>query len=65
VYESTDSLAIARKLAQKKAASLRRLDPMVARRRLAGMLARRGFEYDVVKPVIDEVLGHGQERSDE
>ncbi|HRK32350.1 MAG TPA: RecX family transcriptional regulator [Tepidisphaeraceae bacterium] len=60
VYETTDSLAIARQLAQKKAASLRRLEPMVARRRLAGMLARRGFEYDVVKPVIDEVIGYGQ-----
>lgn len=57
VYETTDSLSIARRLAEKKAASLRRLDPLVARRRLAGMLARRGFEYDVVKPVIDEVLG--------
>jgi regulatory protein len=57
VYEATDSLAIARQLARKKAASLRRLDPLVARRRLAGMLARRGFEYDVVKPVIDELLG--------
>jgi regulatory protein len=57
VYEATDSLGIARQLAQKKAPALRRLDPVVARRRLAGMLARRGFEYDVVKPVIDEVLG--------
>lgn len=57
VYEATDSLAIARRLAEKRAASLKRLDPIVARRRLAGMLARRGFEYDVVKPVIDEVLG--------
>lgn len=57
VYEATDSLAIARKLAEKKAPSLKRLDPQVARRRLAGMLARRGFEYEVVRPVIDEVLG--------
>ncbi len=57
VYESHDSLEVARKLAQKKAPSLRKLDPMVARRRLAGMLARRGFEYDVVRPVIDEVVG--------
>lgn len=64
VYETTDSLGIARKLAQKKAASLRRLDPLVARRRLAGMLARRGFEYDVVKPVIDEVLEYGHEQAD-
>jgi regulatory protein len=57
VYDATDSLAIARRLAKKRASSLQRLDPIVARRRLAGMLARRGFEYDVVKPVIDELLG--------
>jgi regulatory protein len=57
VYEAHDSLAVARQLAQKKAASLRKLDPLVARRRLAGMLLRRGFEYDTVRPVIDEVLG--------
>jgi regulatory protein len=52
-----DSLAMARALAEKKAGSLKRLEPVVARRRLAGMLMRRGFDYDVVKPVIDEVLG--------
>lgn len=65
VYEGTDSLGIARKLASKRAASLRRLEPMVARRRLAGMLARRGFEYEVVKPVIDEVLGDAQDCVDD
>jgi regulatory protein len=64
VYEATDSLAIARKLAEKKAPSLKRLDPQVARRRLAGMLARRGFEYEVVRPVIDEALGDKQPDKD-
>ena len=57
VYDVHDSLASARQLAQKKAPSLRRLDSMTARRRLAGMLLRRGFDYDTVRPVIDEVLG--------
>lgn len=58
VYDTHDSLGVARELAQKKRASLMKLDPQVARRRLAGMLMRRGFEYDVVRPVIDEVLGN-------
>ena len=58
VYDTHDSLSVARGLAQKKAKSLAKLDPQVARRRLAGMLMRRGFEYDVVRPVIDEVLGN-------
>jgi regulatory protein len=64
VYDPHDSLAVARTLAQKKAPSLRKLDPVVARRRLAGMLGRRGFDYDTIRPVIDEVLGYGDETHD-
>jgi regulatory protein len=63
VYDPADSLAAARELAAKKAPSLRKLDPQVARRRLIGMLQRRGFDYDEIKPVVDEALGGGQ-RSD-
>jgi len=59
VYDKTDSTAAARMLAEKKAASLKKLEPAVARRRLAGMLMRRGFDYETIKPVIDEVLGGG------
>jgi regulatory protein len=59
VYEKTDSSAAARMLAEKKAGSLKKLEPVVARRRLAGMLMRRGFDYETIKPVIDEVLGGG------
>jgi regulatory protein len=61
VYESNDNVAEARKLAQKQAARLKKLDPQVARRRLAGMLARRGFDYDSIKPVIEEVIGRDQD----
>ena len=57
VYESTDRLAMARELAEKHAPRLRRLDPIVARRRLFGVLLRRGFEYETVRPVVDAVLG--------
>jgi regulatory protein len=57
VYESTDSMAIARELAATQLPRLKKLDPLKARRRLAGMLARRGFDYDDIRPVIDEVLG--------
>jgi regulatory protein len=61
VYEKTDSVAVAKALAQKQAARLKRLDPMVARRRLVGMLQRRGFDYDAIKPVVDEVLGDARD----
>lgn len=57
VYEQTDSLGLARQLAQKQAGRLKKLEPTVARRRLAGMLQRRGFDYETIRPVIDEVLG--------
>jgi regulatory protein len=57
VYGQLDSTSIARSLALKHAARLRRLDPVVARRRLVGMLQRRGFDYDSIAPVVAEVLG--------
>jgi len=66
VYDPHDSLAVARALAQKQAPRLRKLDPIVARRRLVGMLGRRGFDYETIRPVIDEVLGyHHDKREDE
>jgi len=57
VYEATDTLAVARELARKQAPRLKKLEPQVARRRLVGMLQRRGFDYDDIKPVVEEVLG--------
>ena len=57
VYEAHDSMATAREVAQGKMKSLARLEPHVARRRLMGMLLRRGFDFDTIKPVIEEALG--------
>ena len=57
VYESRDNLAVAKDLAMRKMKSLARLEPHVAKRRLMGMLLRRGFDFDTIKPVIAEVLG--------
>lgn len=57
VYDSQDSVSVARELARKKAPGLKKLEPIVARRRLVGMLQRRGFDYESIKPVVDEVLG--------
>jgi len=57
VYSEHDSTAVARQLAEKQAPRLKRLDPAVARRRLVGMLQRRGFDYESIKPVVDQVLG--------
>lgn len=60
VYDAHDTLAVARQLAEKQAPRLKRLDPAVARRRLVGMLLRRGFDYEDIRPVVDEALGSGE-----
>jgi regulatory protein len=60
--DAGDSAAAASLLARKHAPRLRRLDPQAARRRLAGMLQRRGFDYETIKPVIDRVLGADSQR---
>ena len=57
VYAGRDNAAEARELARKQLPRLKRLDAQVARRRLVGMLQRRGFDYEDIRPVIDEVLG--------
>ncbi|WP_446698862.1 regulatory protein RecX [Aestuariimicrobium sp. T2.26MG-19.2B] len=51
-----DELRSARQIAEKKARSLARLDPVVARRRLEGVLARRGYGPSVIIRVCREVL---------
>lgn len=60
VFEGHDSLKVARELASKKAPSLLKLDNMTARRRLMGLLLRRGFTFEEIKPVLDETLGTEQ-----
>lgn len=63
-YEATDSMAMARELANKHLPRLLRLPPEVARRRLFGVLLRRGHDYETVRPVVEELLGDASERAD-
>ncbi|MEM6561797.1 MAG: regulatory protein RecX, partial [Planctomycetota bacterium] len=56
VYAEHDDRAVALQLAVKKLRGLARFDDATKRRRLYGMLARRGFESEVCASVIDEVL---------
>ena len=64
VYDQTDTFAVARELARKQAPRLRKLEGQIARRRLAGMLQRRGFDYDDIKPVLDEFIGRDRDGID-
>ena len=60
VYQDkSDTLALAMKLAERQAARLKRLDPAVAKRRLVGMLLRRGYDFTYIKPVVEKILGKG------
>jgi regulatory protein len=54
VYSRVNSSQLAKKLADKHAARLSRLDPETARRRLAGLLHRRGFDGDSVQAAIEQ-----------
>ena len=65
VFESGEAAQNARLLAEKQAPRLRKLEPAVARRRLVGMLQRRGFDYETIKPIVDEVLGRGSSDPDD
>ncbi|HQD23321.1 MAG TPA: regulatory protein RecX [Arachnia sp.] len=46
-------------LARRRARSLAGLEPHVARRRLAGVLARRGYSPSIVSTALAEALGSG------
>jgi regulatory protein len=56
IEELVDPLDSARKAAQKKFSNYRRADDITFRRRMTGYLSRRGFDYDTVRTVIDELL---------
>lgn len=56
--DGADERSAARALAEKKVRAMSRLDPQVRRRRLTGMLARRGFSSAVVNDVLSEILDH-------
>jgi regulatory protein len=56
-----DEQAGATEIARSKLRSYRELEPEVARRRLGGFLARRGYGYAVIKPVLDELFGESDE----
>jgi regulatory protein len=57
---SRDAVADATELARKKLRSLTRFDPLTRKRRLWGMLARRGFDRDT----IDEAMARVKELSE-
>jgi regulatory protein len=46
------------RLAKTRLRSLKNVDPATRRRRLCGLLARRGFEPDTIHETLQQLLGH-------
>jgi regulatory protein len=59
-----DEQAAALEIARKKLRSYAGEEPAVVRRRLGAYLARRGYGWDVVRPVLDRLLGEGDDDGD-
>ncbi len=56
-FSSEEARDNARKLIDKNLPRLERLDPTTAKRRLIGLLQRRGFDYETIAPLIQKVFG--------
>ena len=54
--ESADEVALATELARRKLGHYHDLEPRARWRRLAGLLARRGFSPDTIRKVLRDVL---------
>lgn len=51
-----DELAMARDLVERRIKKYKGLDRQKIYQRLGGFLSRRGFDYDTIKKVIDDIL---------
>jgi regulatory protein len=60
-----DEVAAAIAVAENSARKMSSVDPEVARRRLMGQLARRGFDYGTIKIALAQVLGEHDEDVEE
>ena len=56
VIKKVDEMSLARKAAQKKIRSYKRLNPREFREKMTAFLARRGFSWSVIKVTIDDFL---------
>ncbi len=54
--ETEDETKVALEIAQKRAKQYKRLPMHVAKRRLHGFLARRGFGSDIVRQVVEQIF---------
>ncbi|WP_241038424.1 regulatory protein RecX [Blastococcus litoris] len=62
--DDEDERAAARRLVERRAPGMRRLDRATASRRLMGMLARKGYNGGLAAAVVREVLDHADSADD-
>lgn len=62
VYPDELAEEMAHRAAAKRLARLRHDDPIARRRKLAGFLSRRGFDYDDVQKALRRALGRLEEK---
>lgn len=55
-YSADDAVVAAKALIAKHQPRLRSLEPVTAKRRLLGLLQRRGFDYELIKPLVDQAI---------
>lgn len=60
-FNSAETKNNAQKLIEKKLPTLRRLEPVKAKRRLIGLLQRRGFDYETIMPLVNRAFAAGDE----
>lgn len=56
-YAAADEPAMARELLRKRSAGWANLEPAAKYRRAVGLLLRRGFDDEIIRPAIADVLG--------
>ena len=56
LFSEKEELDLAKKAAGKKVKSYKNLEPLEFRRKMTAFLARRGFNWGVIKKVLEEIL---------
>lgn len=56
LFSEKEELDLAKKAARKKVKSYKNLEPLEFRQKMTAFLARRGFNWEVIKKVLEEIL---------
>jgi len=63
-HEAFDETAIARDMARERFKRFAKTDPRKAMKRVYDFLTRRGFGFDIIQRIMDEVVREGKEKGE-